>query len=822
MRPTFFPARRPANVVRGSIALLVTATITMLVGVEGPGRSLLVARPTWVVAFTSIVAGFAITEAMVFHVEFRRQTISFSIAEVPLGFALVFLGPVYIVLARLIGSSIGMLRRRPPLTKGVFNLGLFATEAAMASLLLRTVLAIDASSTTAKILLGVGAANVAASVFGTFAVTLVVAAHEGELIGRLRAEARSLLTVAIVGPAAAVVSLGASLISPGLVAIPVSLLVGLWAILRSNATLGQRFRDLSELHTFTSRTGRSLILDEIAHTAVNEISRLIRAELVTLVLTGTDSSPGRTFGSDLLVPIAAGHTTDHRGEIREFIPIEISDDDGPLGTLIVANREGLTATFSTDDLDRLESLAEQLAVSLRKARLHEQLDHEATHDRLTGLPNRARFERLAGELIGQSPTTAAAVLMIDLDRFKEVNDTLGHRVGDRLLIEVGRRLQANAEAGDVVSRLAGDEFAVGAARLDSSSLEALANQLATALKQPVDLGELNVIVTASVGLAIRDNADQDVQLLLRRADIAMRDAKRSHLAWETYRPEIDRSNDDRLALVGDLRTAIELDQLELHYQPKLALEHGTVTGVEALLRWNHPERGFIAPDVFIPLAEQTGLIHPLTDLVLRHGARAAASWRDAGLDLVVAMNLSTLNLLDDTLVGRISQQLAHHHLDARQLSFEVTESSFMTELDRSMVTLQRIDELGCALSVDDFGTGYSSLTYLRRLPVKEIKIDRSFVADLLLEDSDEVIVKATIDLGHNLGLSVVAEGVESEHVATRLRELGCDIAQGYGICRPLPKDKLDAWLTICPYQLRQRSGPNDVIPIDRTRRYRSA
>jgi len=300
--------------------------------------------------------------------------------------------------------------------------------------------------------------------------------------------------------------------------------------------------------------------------------------------------------------------------------------------------------------------------------------------------------------------------------------------------------------------------------------------------------------------AVTDD-DRESSSVLRRADIAMYAAKRQHAGIECYREELDRRTPERLSLLGDLREALDNNSLTVHFQPKVDLASSTVIGVEALARWHHPVRGWVGPDEFIPLAEETGLIKELTDQVLRASFAATRAWRDRGLDLRVAVNLSTLDLLDELLAERIAHRLEQHGLAPELLTLEITESSLLSDVPRVMATIGHLHRLGVSLSLDDFGTGYSSLSYLRRLPVSELKIDRSFIANILLEAHDDVIVKSTIDLGHNLGLRVVAEGIENSEVMDRLIEVGCDVAQGYGISRPLEVENFDTWLATTSYRV---------------------
>lgn len=389
-----------------------------------------------------------------------------------------------------------------------------------------------------------------------------------------------------------------------------------------------------------------------------------------------------------------------------------------------------------------------------------------------------------------------ALLMMDLDRFKEVNHTLGHRMGDLLLEQVGPRIQRALERADVLVRLGGDEFAVllrGAA--SASQATGVAREIIKSLEQPFVLEGLKVDIQASIGIALFPDHGSTADALMQRADIAMYAAKANKAGYSVYASEQEQSNPQRLALMGELRQGIVHDQLFLVYQPKVDLQTGRVEGVEALVRWKHPRLGVIPPDQFIPVAEQTGLIMPLTLWVLNDALRQWHKWREAGLELNVAANLSMLNLHSRALPHQIEGLLKACNVPSGFLGLEITESSIMEDPTRAMEILKQMSDMGLQFAIDDFGTGYSSLAYLKKLPVDELKIDKSFVMNMASEEDDTVIVRSTIDLGHNLGLKVVAEGVENQETIEKLTLLGCDIAQGYHLSRPLPAAELTRWLT---------------------------
>jgi diguanylate cyclase (GGDEF)-like protein len=410
------------------------------------------------------------------------------------------------------------------------------------------------------------------------------------------------------------------------------------------------------------------------------------------------------------------------------------------------------------------------------------LAHQALHDALTGLPNRV----LLGDRLQQAILTSEreerelALLVMDLDRFKEVNDTLGHHAGDRLLQEIARRLRAALRASDTVARLGGDEFAV--VLPGSSDAPDAAVKLIAALEAPVDLEGHTLALGASIGIALYPQHGQTVESLLRSADVAMYTAKRARSGVAIYAPDQDQHSVDRLGLLAELREALTRDdELVLYYQPKWDLRSGALAGFEALARWQHPRRGLLEPDQFIDLAEQTGLMRPLTLYLLEAALRQVRAWQQVGVHLPVAVNLSPSSLQDIHLASEIERLLAEARVAPEWLEVEITEEAYMTHLEVAAATLARLRAMGVRVAIDDFGTGYASLVYLQKLPVDRIKIDRGFVRALLHDESQATIVRSLIDLGHNLGLEVVAEGVEDEATRAGLAALGCDYGQGYAL-----------------------------------------
>jgi diguanylate cyclase (GGDEF)-like protein len=419
-------------------------------------------------------------------------------------------------------------------------------------------------------------------------------------------------------------------------------------------------------------------------------------------------------------------------------------------------------------------------------------------DRLTGLPNRTSLRERTGVAVNASRRsgTNVALLVVDIDRFKDVNDTLGHASGDLLLREIARRLGSALRQGDTVARLGGDEFAVLLPDLASPSEAALvAAKLLAGVRELWELDGVAIDIDASIGIAFTPDHGDDFDELMQHAEVAMYLAKDAHIGMASYDPDLDIHTAERLALLAELRQAIQHPgELVLFYQPKVDSQTRTCVGVEALVRWQHPQRGLLAPDSFIPAAERTGLIQPLTLLVLDQAFGQLRRWTDAGLVMKMAVNISAASLLDPDFPTTVHSFIEQYSLDPGQIELELTETAIMTDPERALTVLTELAATGLTLSIDDFGTGYSSMSYLKRLPVRQIKIDRSFITAMDTEGRDAAIVRSSIDLARELQLEVVAEGVETQAVWSELAKLGCSTIQGYLLTRPVPAEQLVSWL----------------------------
>jgi diguanylate cyclase (GGDEF)-like protein len=485
--------------------------------------------------------------------------------------------------------------------------------------------------------------------------------------------------------------------------------------------------------------------------------------------------------------------------LEVFLPVDVRDD----GTVDIVVESLLRRDPINDEITRSTRwlyggaavfllLATGWLLRLRRRHLAHQ--HAATHDPLTGLGNRTLLNDRAESIFSGAQDGKTALLLIDLDGFKEVNDVLGHHVGDELLVAVGHALPTGCRESDTVVRLGGDEFAVLIAALPGSSAAIeTARHLLEKLREPVTIGGVTVEADASIGVALAPDHGSDLGDLLRCADVAMYQAKRQGSDIALYDPATDPHEAQQLNLLAELRRAIPNGELQLYYQPKSPVA-GPVTEVEALIRWNHPRRGVLVPASFLPLAERTSLIKPITHWVLHEAARQCAVWRAQGMTLRVAVNVSPRNLLDDDLPATVLNAAATAGIAASQLEIEITETAVMADPQRVKTIVERLHSMGVFVAIDDFGAGYTSLSYLKTLAAKSLKIDRGFITHLLNHAADEAVVRNVIHLAHDLGMSTIAEGVETPAVWAKLSELGCDEIQGYVLTPPLPADKIIEWL----------------------------
>jgi len=442
-----------------------------------------------------------------------------------------------------------------------------------------------------------------------------------------------------------------------------------------------------------------------------------------------------------------------------------------------------------------------LASIRRSEHLADRERHRALHDELTELPNRILIEERLdhGLTVAKRRREPLAVLLMDLVRFKEINDSLGHFYGDYLLQEVAHRMQGVVRESDTLARFGGDEFAMVLPATTLSQAVMISQKIAAAVEEPFLLEGHNVNVGISIGIALYPEHGLNSETLILYADMAMYDAKRNDVIYAIFNPDQDRTTFNRLVMVGELREALLHKQMFLDYQPKVSIRKKGIIGVEALLRWQHPDKGIIGPDDFIPLAEQAGLIKSLTTLVLDKALEQCSLWEQAGLQIPVAVNLSIKNLHDLDFPKEVKKLLKKWQVAPHLLVLEITESCIIVDQERVASVVRELKSNGIKLSIDDFGTGYSSISYLKKFPAREIKIDKSFVIDMVHNEDNAVIVKSTIDMVHNIGGQVVAEGVEDEATQDLLTELGCDFLQGFHVCRPLSPNLITEWFQSTPW-----------------------
>jgi diguanylate cyclase (GGDEF)-like protein len=768
-------------------------------------------------AGAALTGAFVIFEGTQAHIEVRRQTFSLSLSEAPLVIGLALVAPPVLLVSRLVASLAIYSYRRTAPVKAAFNLALVAAETGIAVRVSQAITPVRADRPGGW--LAAIAAILVADLASAVWVTIAVTATQGRprrrdlanFVPRLLLGALLITSFGLVGALAIRAEPWSAALLAG---------VGLLVVLsyRSYASLAQRHATLAEVHAFAQRVVGTTGSRELLTLLLTDSAKLVAADTATVWLT--DPPPGlpaglrvrhegplealadapdddvrrRLLNDGQSVLLARGSKSDWlegRG-FREALLVALPGGAGrPLGLLELDNRLGDMSTFSEEDARAAEALAAHVAIALNNDWLRERSVHDATHDALTSLPNRS----LLAARLARCAESAAAVLLVDLDRFQEINDSLGHASGDAVLKQVAARLCQVVPPAGTVARLGNDEFAVLLPGAKKAAAMALAREIRAALLQPVLVEGIGLDVSCAVGVAVIPEDGRDAELLLRRAETALRKAKAAEPPVQAWSPSMEASDPRRLARVGELRKALDADQIEVHYQPKVRLPGGEVVGVEALVRWRHPEDGLLASDEFLPMAERTGLVVPLTQVVLRIALQQCRRWLDNGRRIPVAVNLSARGLLDPDLIPTVRGLLAAYRLPPEMLSLEITESSVMADVPRALPVLRELADGGSSLSVDDFGTGYSSLAYLRQLPVSEVKIDKSFVRDMGTDESDVAIVSTIIGLARQLGLSVVAEGVEDEGSRDRLIELGCDVAQGYLFSRPLPPDRLDAWLT---------------------------
>jgi diguanylate cyclase (GGDEF)-like protein len=772
----------------------------------------------------------------------RGTSVTVVPSEIPLVVGLVFLRPAEVLLASAVAQLVvsGAKRRSP--SKALFNVLSFVCAAVAALATYRWIVQ-GGSPVSFRGWAAAAAAVIVADLMMIFAVQAVVAVSARR---RPRAQAVSALrAAAAASPIAVILVLTAvNAIWASRFAALLFLVLGVIALIgqRSITELRRRYANLERLYRFAERTSGVSEVDEVVLSILRHAREVMGAGAAELVLPDRDAcllysldaddrivstvlaEPGgleqlvQASGVGMLAsyddprPVVVSALADRGLRYAMAAPITFGDD--LRGVIIVGHSQG-SVTFDAEDLRLFEVLASHSGVAIQGGRLLDRLrrevrarEHEALHDSLTGLANRNLFDRFLGRALEERTTgRLVAVMLMDLDGFKEINDTMGHHVGDAVLTELASRLTARISEHGIVARLGGDEFGFVLPDLpDAEHVGELGRAVLTELERPVAVDGMALELRASLGVSIAPEHGEERSLLLRRADVAMYTAKSGGGGIEVYDPSGDRHSTRRLILAHDLRAASRSDAIEVWYQPVADLTSGTVHGCEALLRWNHSLHGPIPPEEFIPLAEQSGIIGELTWWVLDAAIRQARAWHDRGHDLGVSVNIVARTLLEADLLDRLAQMLLSTGVEPRWLTLELTESSIMADPIRSEKVLAALGELGVRVAIDDFGTGYSSLTRLKQLPIHVVKIDKSFVMSMSVDEGDDAIVRSTIELARNLGHIVVAEGVEDQVTWDRLIELGCDWAQGFYLARPMTALMFDVWLR------QRRRGHLSVVP----------
>jgi diguanylate cyclase (GGDEF)-like protein len=791
-----------------------------LLGVHAPTHT---SWPWWLLAIA-----FVLAHRLDFHIEIRKQVLSFNLAEVPLVLGLFFASPTQLVAGRFVAEAISLLLiGRQDVRKLILNLSAYAGETVAAAMVFVAIGHRDLANPTSWL------AVVVAVAVGD-AITLAIITTVVRWHGSPAKPRQMLFTLGATVIGNSGLAILAALVMHHSVAALIPLAVValmMTTAYRSYTAIAQRYASLEVLYEFTRLVSGSQEPEAVLENMLHDARRVLRAEVAAIGLRSdrTGDSIDTWFHADpersvqlvdtqrLIDLLADGSATviprRTRDPILQSILQELNVKDcliAPVhegskvvGVLVAADRENDVTTFDADDCRLFATIANHASVALENGRLIERLrvqatqrEYEALHDPLTGLGNRTLFLSDVTRAIELASGRHFGVALLDLNDFKEVNDTLGHHHGDLLLTQVAGRLVTRLPDCVKVARLGGDEFGL-LTPFDATdhSLRELGDQVQAAFAEPFLVESLALEVHASVGFALFPDHATDPTTLMQRADVAMYEAKGSGThRVEVYDAERDLNTPRRLAFATDLRSALEAKEIALYYQPKARMSDGVIQSVEGLARWNHREHGFISPDEFVMLAERTGLIQLLTHHVLTVGLDQLEQWTRTGLDIGMSINLSMRNLTDRDLPNLVGRLLATRAIDPLSVTFEVTETAMMTEPETTRFIVGELADLGVRISVDDFGTGHSSLGYLSKLRVHELKIDKSFVGPLTVDPQAAVIVRSIIDLARNLGISVVAEGVEDQRTWDALQDLGCEIAQGYYLSRPITPAALESWL----------------------------
>jgi diguanylate cyclase (GGDEF)-like protein len=820
-------ASRPSSRRRSSeLAWLITGPLAVYAGVCLV--AFWAAEPHWYHAWLSGLAALAVfmlANVGVLTFVIRRQGFFVTVNEIPLVIALYFLPPVMLICVCTLAILLTQVRSGLGGTKLWFNVAKTAAATATSAVVLAILPELDGVGPATWITLF--AAVAINSLMTLAAVTGVISLIQGRQAGReaMGAAWPGLIAVAI-NVTLGLVFLIALVTTPWAAVLLALLVASLIPVYRSYAEFFRQHRTLADVYDLTRAVGESGYDGALPDALLGRVRLLMKAEYATLWLPAQGRHPevlltARVDDDGLLdisrTPpairqrvqserraVAVGAAFDENDDLRytlraegikDVIVVPLRSGQTTIGCLEVVNRLGDPHAYRRADVQVLETIAAHVAAAVENSRLVDRLRYDAYHDRLTGLPNRRRVtDALAASVTVRAPREVVAVLLFDVDRLRDVNESMGHANGDKLLVEVAGRLKRLAGSGALIGRIGGDEFVVTLRAESTEAAVQLATDLREHMRQPMVVGSLTLDVDTAVGVAVQPDHGDDPGALLQRAELAANAAKVLPYGVQLFHPALELQAVRRLGLAGDLRRALEAGDLEVWFQPKVTLAGRHLVGVECLARWDHPVHGTVAPEDFVAVAEHTGQLDQLTMVVLAEALKRCRRWADAYRPMTVSVNLSARTLLDPRFPGLVEQMLAQYGVPADQVTFEIAEAGMLGDTERALPTMVRLRDIGVRLSVDDFGRGASSLSYLRKLPVHEVKIDRSFVQGMATDSGDMAIVRAVIGLSREFGLSVVAEGVESERTLALLEELGCELGQGFLFSRPLPYARLEAWL----------------------------
>jgi len=818
---------------------LVVLTIILFTPALLSRRPILVSLPE----IALYLAIFLAAEAVSVTFEMRGHGTVLSLTEIPLVVALFYLPPLPLLAIRFVAQLLMNFRRRTAPVKLAFNMANRAAATAAAILIVTTLGPLDSHSP--RTWLALMAAAGTASVLGILGVLGAISLVQGGVsIRRLVRTAAPALVVAAINITLGLVvfvTLQESSWSLVLLAVLAAVLIVAY---RGYGEFVRQHKSLSEMYELTRAVSETHNDTTLADVLLARVRELLQAASATLWLLPQDRYPETLLSARFDDPglidipgtpdslrrraVETGQSVAVGGKlggdqqlladlraagVRDAIAVPLRSGPAVIGTLEVAGRLGGPAGLTRAELQLLETVAAHASVAVENSRLVDRLQFDAQHDGLTKLPNRRRLIKALEQAVAVRATAeVVAVMQFDVSGLRDVNESLGHAAGDQLLSEVARRLREAAPPAALVARLGSDEFVVTLRTPSAETAVNLAAELRRAMQDPMEIGSLTLDVDCAVGVAVHPDHGSDPATLLQRADVATHVAKAVSSAVQLFNVGLESRSSRRLGLAGDLRRALDNNELEVYFQPKVSLRTRQLVGVECLARWEHSAHGSVSPEDFIAVAEHTGQLGRLTDVVLREGLGRCRAWALAGRPLNVSVNLSPRTLTDPDFPDRVERLLDEYSVSPDRLTLEMTEGGVVGDAGRPLPSMHRLYDLGVRLAVDDFGTGYSSLSYLRRLPVHEVKIDRVFVQGMATDPGDLAIVRAVVDLSRHFGLTVVAEGVESELTLSLLEEIGCDLGQGFLFSRPLSYDRLEAW-----FAAQTESEPTPLGEVRRLR-----